>query len=85
MAMALKLSFKFEFSIDACNLSAICFTGDSEPGPYKPEKNDKVVVNHNSVATIVGSTMGSLAVVLTALAIFICYRRRKKAKAKQVL
>ncbi|XP_045210483.2 uncharacterized protein LOC123561874 isoform X3 [Mercenaria mercenaria] len=64
----------------------------TEEGDEDPERDNQwsdmdekrkgpVVVTHSSVATIVGSTMGSLGVVLIALVCFICYRRRKKAKA----
>ncbi|XP_060600631.1 platelet-derived growth factor receptor alpha-like, partial [Ruditapes philippinarum] len=57
---------------------------DEEWKPMGNKGNNKVVVNHNSVATIVGSTMGSLGVVLIALVCFICYKRRKKAKENKL-
>ncbi|KAL4228776.1 hypothetical protein ACF0H5_011817 [Mactra antiquata] len=55
---------------------------DPEDDPRRMGKQEGGKVSHANVATIVGSILGSLAVVLIALAIFICYRRRRKAKKK---
>ncbi|XP_052807125.1 proto-oncogene tyrosine-protein kinase receptor Ret-like isoform X2 [Mya arenaria] len=51
----------------------------------KDKDDDAVVVRHTSVATIVGSTFGALAMVLLVLLLYICYRRwKKKADTQKI-
>lgn len=63
-------------------LSVIEGNGGGSAGQVADKEQDEKAF-HNSVATIVGSIMGSLAVVLIALVLFICYRRRQKLKTKK--
>lgn len=82
-----KQSADMTFSIDKRTEDAD-FVGTQKPGPNDEEKrrgDENIPVAHSSVAGVVGGAIGALAVLITVIMTFVCYRRRKAAKQKEEL
>ena len=68
-------------------MSQFSVVGTQKPGPNDEEKrrgDENIPVAHSSVAGVVGGAIGALAVLITVIMTFVCYRRRKAAKQKEV-